>query len=321
MDARAIALHDEALVMQPKGARHDRDVCPICLDWALTPEGVPAGFKNLDDAARGKPYGDVNYADPGLIDDVARFPLDSEPHIRAAADFITKGEIANKYETKELEQVKARINQALEGFGAKPQDSSERDADLVEEGGKANMDEKTLTEETHKALLAKAVQDATEKLSAEVSSLNESVASLTEERDDLASQVETLTGENSQLNSELDDSQVKLKAAEDEIAELKDDIAKREEEAQKSEVASERSEQVRKLGLFTDEYISEKASRWADLGDEDWAERLEEWKQARDSEESAGGSTEETTETAMKGSTEGEESTQSARRAVLGLVN
>lgn len=177
----------------------------------------------------------------------------------------------------------------------------------------------TYTQETHEALLSKAVSDATDKLSGEVASLQETVASLTEERDRLADENADLKETNGKLNGDLDASQVELKATKDRVVELEGEIAKRDEEAAKAEVARKRAEEVRALGLFTDEYITEKAARWADVSDEEWADRVDEWKTAKAQSSNTDGGV--PTDSAMKGSSEGQGSTQSARRAILGLVN
>jgi len=57
-----------------------------------------------------KPYGDVEYADPGYQDDQKkRYPLDTEAHIRAAWNYIHKPKNAGKYTDEQLKRIKAKI--------------------------------------------------------------------------------------------------------------------------------------------------------------------------------------------------------------------
>lgn len=187
----------------------------------------------------------------------------------------------------------------------------------------------TLSQETHDALLRSAVQDATAALTRDNEALTEQVEALTSERDEAAGKVSTLEGEVARLNDELDTAQVELASANEKVEELESDIAKRDEDAQIREVAQERAKQVRNLKLFPEEAIDEKAERWARLSDEDWADRLDEWKgiQTTQSGDEAGkGKTTTSTETAsaITGSSEGQEEADkntSARRRVLGLAN
>lgn len=247
--SEVVRLHDEALELMPKGARHDASLCPICIDRAsqTTSETPPT--------------------DAGRSDD-------------------------------------------------------QTDPNLATEGGKQHMD--TLTKETHEALMSQAVERATEQASARIAELEGQVSSLTEERDSAQAENANLTTENARLNGELDTAQVGLKAKEDEVSQLKTDIEERDEQARLAEIASTRAQQVRNLKLgFTEEQISEKASRWAQTTDEDWAERLEEWKTLRP-EGSTAPTTDDTAGSAMSGSNEADDASsngkpKSARRAVLGL--
>jgi hypothetical protein len=80
-----------------------------------------------------KPYGNVKYADPGYQDDgVKRYPLDTEAHIRAAWSYINMPRNAAKYDTEDLDRVKARIKRAMEAIGA---DVSAEIETLVARGG------------------------------------------------------------------------------------------------------------------------------------------------------------------------------------------
>lgn len=180
-----------------------------------------------------------------------------------------------------------------------------------------------LSKETHEALLEKALKDATSATESALERKTQEAAELTEKVTALESKVEELTADNARLNTELDEAQIKVKAATDEAEALKSEKAEREAEAAKAEIASKRADQVKALGIFPDEFVTEKASRWAELADADWAERVEEWSarkpEATPNTETAsalsgttGELTKETTDTAS-------ETTTVPRRAVLGL--
>jgi regulator of replication initiation timing len=190
----------------------------------------------------------------------------------------------------------------------------------------ADNENKMISEETHQALMEKALKDAT---SATDSALQSKVSENTE----LASKVETLTEENAslvtdnaRLNKELDEAQVSLKAATDEVASLKTEKEEIEAAAALAETASKRGEQIRNLKLFPEEFVTERASRWAAIPDEDWAERVAEWQATA---KPAAGAAAATTDSAsaLEG-TSGDLTTEtaaaddkatSARRAALGL--
>lgn len=57
-----------------------------------------------------KPWGDVNYADPGYQDDdVHRYPIHTEPNIRAAWSYINMPRNQRPYSAEQLKRIKARI--------------------------------------------------------------------------------------------------------------------------------------------------------------------------------------------------------------------
>src|SRR5699024_9564520 len=130
----------------------------------------------------------------------------------------------------------------------------------------------TISMETHEALLEKALKDA-------VSVTEKALESKIQENAELSATVTTLTEEKAsletetaRLNTELDNTQISLKSVSDEFAALKGEIAAKEEAALKTELAAKRTEQVKTLGLFPEEFIADKASRWADMAEEDWNE-------------------------------------------------
>lgn len=192
------------------------------------------------------------------------------------------------------------------------------------EGG-TNKQMTDISQETHDALLQKAVADAVATANAEIASLKEANAALTSERDTLTTERASLLADNERLNGDLDKAQVSLKTVTDEVASLKADIAAKDEAAQKAEIASARAAQVKNLGLFPEDYISEKASRWAEVDEAAWTERIEEWKAAKGDATPATTATQDAA-SALTGTDEAARTTETApkpnaaRRAVLGLV-
>lgn len=211
--------------------------------------------------------------------------------------------------------------------GAGP-DVSEQQTDPHPEGGTDQMSDTTqISQETHQALLTKAVSDATsatdkalQTVTTERDSLKADLARVTEERDGLKT-------DNARLNGDLDKAQVDLKAASDKAEQLEADIAKEREDRAKSELASQRVEQVKNLKLFPEDVdLNEKAQSWATLDEAAWDERLDEWKTLAPAK--AGSETADTA-SAMSGTTgelttggdadQASEQKTSARRAVLSL--
>lgn len=214
------------------------------------------------------------------------------------------------------------VEKADDPVGTDDHDSSAKEG--TQEGTMSGTTTDTLSKETHDALLRAAVEDATAALTRDNQALTEQVEGLTSERDESAEKVATLEGEVARLNNELDTAQVELAAANEKVTELEADIAERDEEAQLREVAQERAKQVRNLKLFPEDQIDEKASRWARLSDEDWADRLEEWKgiQTTNGGEAPAPKGQESA-SAITGSSEGQEEAAeqpSPRRRVLGLA-
>lgn len=261
--AEAVKLHDDLLASRPDGARHDSDICPICVDKA---------------------------SQTG--------PTASDPSRSGGADV---------------------------------SDSSTSQTNTQEGGTTPKMSDPTMiSEETHQALLAKAVADATsatdkalEAKATEATELAGKVETLTTERD-------TLKADNDRLNKELDTAQVELKAKTDEVAELQKTTEEAAAAAEKQTVASQRADEVKALGLFGDEYVTEKASAWAELSNEDWASRLDEWKQLKPAAAAPkDDKAKKATDTAMSGTSEdltkggdtAADDKVSTRRAALGLVS
>ncbi|HVE24930.1 MAG TPA: DUF6582 domain-containing protein, partial [Sporichthya sp.] len=65
-----------------------------------------------------KPYGDVEYADPGYqADGKKRYPIDTEEHCKAAWSYINQADNAAKYSSEHLAAIKGRIKAAGKKYG------------------------------------------------------------------------------------------------------------------------------------------------------------------------------------------------------------
>lgn len=356
MTESLLDIHDGLLLQMPNGARHDEDICAFCTDWKVSEAGIPTGFDRLDLADAKEPYGAVDYADPGLLSDkVKRYPLDTEAHATAAWTYIHQASTAEMYSADDLATVRVKIQNALKKFGVEAKNDeiehegklaeaknagkpvpgasakstakkpSAKKTDAASEGGtNKHMDEtqETISKETHEALLDKALRDTTSAVTAERDTLKSTVEALTTEKTTLESDLASVKAENERLNGELDTAQVTLKAVQDEASALKADLASRDEAAEKATIASDRAAQVRNLSLFPEEYIIDKASKWAEVDEAAWTDRLDEWKALKGTS-TGDGTTKPTTDTAsaMTGTNEnGTGHEPSARRAILGLA-
>lgn len=181
-------------------------------------------------------------------------------------------------------------------------------------------DTENMSRETHEALLDKALREATADSSKQLDEAQAKLAGLESEKAGLEEANASLKTENAELSTKLDEAQVALKSAQDKVTELEGVIAKRDEAAKVAEIASARAEQVKKLGLFNEEYIAEKAQAWAGVSEEDWASRLEEWTKLRPAPAQADAAS------AMTGTSESlttggsEQSNITATQRVLGLA-
>lgn len=347
----ALSMHDALLLNAPEGAQHDADHCFFCADWSMSEEGVPAGFGRLDLADAKTPYGSVEYADPGYqADKVKRYPIDTEAHAQAAWSYIHQAGNAEKYSADQLTKIRTKVQAALKKFGVdaenkevektkkmadaksgsnKPTKTStdsssashaDRQPEVASEGGTSHQME-TITQETHEALLDKALRDATASWEAEKADLINKVATLTEAVTAREEEVASLKTENERVNGELDTAQISLKAAQDETSQLREDIASAEEAKVKAELASKRAEQVRNLQLFPEDSITEKSARWAEMDEASWTERVTEWQAVKGQTPSPAPHTSDTA-SAMTGSSEIQTGQQiSARRLALGLTD
>lgn len=88
------------------------------------PEQLAEAFRRAAGAGSGvreadkKPYGAVQYADPGYQSDkVKRYPIDTKAHAKAAWSYINQQDNAKAYTAAQLKRIKGRIRAALKKFG------------------------------------------------------------------------------------------------------------------------------------------------------------------------------------------------------------
>lgn len=199
-----------------------------------------------------------------------------------------------------------------------------------EHGGRdtRTMSDNMISKETHEALMAKGISDAISTTENALATKTAEVASLTAELETVKTDAAGLKADNDRLNGELDTAQVSLKAATDKVTALESDIAAQTAAAAKAEIASKRADQVKNLKLYDDEYVAERASNWADLSDDDWASRLEEWSKLKppvtdptstDTASAMSGGGDLSKEPSSTDTASTTPTKPSARRAVLGL--
>jgi len=73
-----------------------------------------------------KPYGSVSYADPGYHDGVARYPINTKAHVKAAWSYINMPKNAAKYTSEQLKLIKGRIRAAAKRLGIQISDDGGR---------------------------------------------------------------------------------------------------------------------------------------------------------------------------------------------------
>lgn len=119
----AIPSNRDAVIQCSKSAR-----AAVLVDQGImSPEEAKAalllteGVENAIEAkADKKPYGDVEYADPGYQSDgVHRYPINTPEHVRAAWSYINQERDAAEYTPEQLGEIKGRIRAAAEKFGIK----------------------------------------------------------------------------------------------------------------------------------------------------------------------------------------------------------
>lgn len=64
-----------------------------------------------------KPYGNVEYADPGFREGTKRYPIDTPEHVRAAIAYLSMPKNAKFYSAEQLKKIWARIKEAANKYG------------------------------------------------------------------------------------------------------------------------------------------------------------------------------------------------------------
>jgi hypothetical protein len=186
----------------------------------------------------------------------------------------------------------------------------------------------TISTETHEALLKTKVADAVAATEQALAAKTEEAANEKARADKAEAELETVKADNAKLNTELDTAQVSLKAANEKAAQLEADLAAKDEASAKEKLATERASQVRNLKIFEDTYVDERASSWADMAEEDWSARLDEWAKIRpvstetvttDAASAMSGTSGELTKDPESDAAAESTKKPSARRAALGL--
>lgn len=129
--------------------------CPHCTHSFVPETGAVRATESAPvveaDKPKKKPYGDVEYADPGYQKDgKKRYPLDTDKHIRAAWSYINQEKNAGQYTADQLKKIKARIKAAMKRAGMQVSESSVTEAVI---NGRRSFDD--IRELIRKALRAR----------------------------------------------------------------------------------------------------------------------------------------------------------------------
>ncbi len=124
------------------------------------PKDAGAIILNKDDVeienASEKPYGDVEYADPGYQEDgVKRYPLDTEKHVRAAWSYINMPKNQKTYTADQLANIKAKIKAAAKKFGIEISNKETKMAEGKEDELTKQLEISNKEKETMKSELTK----------------------------------------------------------------------------------------------------------------------------------------------------------------------
>ncbi len=152
--------------------------------------------------ANKKPYGDVEYADPGYQEDgVYRYPLDTEKHVRAAWSYINMPKNQKAYSADQLSKIKAKIESAAKKFGIEIKNME--------------IDMANQTKDDIKSVL-KELQSHPEMMDDEMKSMmkdmknKEQETEMTEDKAELAKQLEISNKATETLKAELDGTKKEL---------------------------------------------------------------------------------------------------------------
>lgn len=95
------------IVMVKRSPEAAVDDIAALLKGNIDPERILDALEKDEDK---KPYGDVEYADPGYQEDKKkRYPIDTEAHIRAAWNYINKEKNQDQYTASQVASIKRRI--------------------------------------------------------------------------------------------------------------------------------------------------------------------------------------------------------------------
>lgn len=192
----------------------------------------------------------------------------------------------------------------------------------------------TMTEismETHEALVQQKVTQAVQAADAALATKTEEAQVATAKVAELETELASVKEELAKASTSLDEAQAKVNTLTEDNTKLKDAAEKAEADKELAEKASKRGEQVTNLKLFPAEYVTERASKWAELSDEAWETQLEDYKKLKPADAGEGGDSSSTDAASAMTGTDGDitatqdtagsggDNKVSARRAVLGL--
>jgi phage head maturation protease len=108
-DHRHLAKADAVKCIAEREAPSDAEAAIAPVSKALARAEDAAGPARPDTTAE-KPYGEVDYADPGYqLDGRKRYPIDTAAHIRAAWAYINRPRNQKKYTADQLKRIRERI--------------------------------------------------------------------------------------------------------------------------------------------------------------------------------------------------------------------
>lgn len=100
-----------------------------------------------------KPYGNVEYADPGYqADKKKRYPLDTKKHVKAALGYINQESNGKKYSPENLAKIKAKINAAAKKLGI----GKKKVAKIIKAAQVKDIDEESVANAHHDTMMRKA---------------------------------------------------------------------------------------------------------------------------------------------------------------------
>lgn len=139
----------------------------------------------------------------------------------------------------------------------------------------------SFTKEQVDEMIAKAVEEATVPLQAKLDDLGKA-AKETEVGKAVAEATAPLEAQVEELQKKVDDAEVAKTAAETAKAEIEEfwttAITESEEAAARDTRKGERVEAAKAAGVLAEDYITANADRFADMSEDDWSARLDEWK-------------------------------------------